>query len=191
MSEGDFNKPWSPEAQAYTTEIRKQQQNGSTSINHNRLSFGIALCEGELFSLQNVYINDDQPIYSGGASSGALSLASSLVEVEDCRLYKGDFVQSQCPILQEINTEHPHPAYRGTAYISFKNWNLKEETTMPNLSFVVQCKTKLYSAMIGNDVNPVGIIHDIMKDYIKIPVDFIDYDNFDTIAAQMESLYSL
>lgn len=85
-------------------------------------SFAILICEGEINSISKVY-----------ADGTEFDLSSV-----DYRLYKGTESQIPDDFMESIEGEGRVPAYRGIAYIVFRNMNLSDYgNRIPSFSFVV------------------------------------------------------
>ncbi|MAK62703.1 MAG: hypothetical protein CMK09_17165 [Ponticaulis sp.] len=106
------------------------------------ISFAVALCEGEVTSVDRVWANG-QPI----------SLASL-----NTRLYRGTETQLADPLIEAV--EGQSPAYRGLAYMVFEDFPLDDYgARLPQLSFeVTRPVSPVNSAPLGALITGVNFI---------------------------------
>ena len=108
------------------------------------MSFAMAICEGEIAEIGRVWLGDE-PID---------------LSQYNFRLYKGDEAQLPDPLIAESSKEQV-PAYRGLAYIVFKEIPLADfEDTIPTFSFEITRKSN-----IKQDAS----VEDLVKSMIIIP----------------------
>ena len=108
------------------------------------MSFAMALCEGEITEIGRVWLGDE------------------LIDLSQYNfsLYKGNETQLPDPLIAGSSTESV-PAYRGLAYIVFKELPLADfEDTIPTFSFEVTRKSN-----IKQDAS----VEDLIKSMIIIP----------------------
>ena len=116
--------------------VTTRNTGGKTSrIKHHHTSYSysislaIAICEGEILSLERIWAND----------------ILLNIDAYKIRLYKGTENQDPDPVIEREEGIESTPAYRGLAYVVFEDLNLSEfGNRLPNFSFEV------ISRAIGN-----------------------------------------
>lgn len=109
--------------------IKKRQGKGGPSITTSgyTITFAVALCAGPILGVSRVWANEKMIVDS-----------STTVKNLPGTLYLGDMTQMPDPTMEAILGSGNVPAYRGTSYIMFKDFDITEYGgVMPSLSFEV------------------------------------------------------
>ncbi len=125
------------------------------------LYIGLVLCEGEIESVEKIYIDDKEVTWTGALTNDtSRSVASSdgnfykdstsLIEV---KAHTGTDAQGQCSLLgQSTNWTSDH-RLRGIAYLSLKfKWNQDAFAGLPNIKALVKGR-KVYNANLDGSVS--------------------------------------
>ena len=100
-------------------------------------SFAIALCEGEIAGIRKIWANG-KLIYNVGADSDIETIIASHSKSASFRVYTGTETQIADSLIQSYIGAANTPAYRGTAYIVFENFQLADfGNRLPNFEFEV------------------------------------------------------
>ena len=124
------------------------------------LYIGLVLCEGEIESIEKIYIDDKEVTWSGALTNDtSRTVASSdgnfykdstsLIEV---KAHTGTEVQGQCSLLGQLDSWTSNHRLRGIAYLSFKfKWNQDAFAGLPNIKALVKGR-KVYNANLDGSV---------------------------------------
>ena len=124
------------------------------------LYIALALCEGEIDSVQKIYVDDKEVTWSGSLDNDtSRTVASSdgnfykdstsLIEV---KVHTGTDVQGQCSLLGQITNWTSNHKLQGIAYLSLKiKWNQDAFSGMPTINALVKGR-KVYNANLDGSV---------------------------------------
>ena len=124
------------------------------------LYIGLVLCEGEIESIEKIYIDDKEVTWSGALTNDtSRSVASSdgnfykdstsLIEV---KAHTGTDAQGQCSLLGQLDSWTSNHRLRGIAYLSLKlKWNQDAFAGLPNIKALVKGR-KVYNANLDGSV---------------------------------------
>ena len=124
------------------------------------LYIGLVLCEGEIESIEKIYIDDKEVTWTGALTNDtSRSVASSdgnfykdstsLIEV---KAHTGTDVQGQCSLLGQLTNWTSDHRLRGIAYLSLKfKWNEDAFAGLPNIKALVKGR-KVYNANLDGSV---------------------------------------
>jgi len=124
------------------------------------LYIALVLCEGEIDSIQKIYIDDKEVTWSGtldndtsrtvASSDGNFYKDStSLIEV---KAHTGTDAQGQCSLLGQVSDWTSNHRLRGIAYLSLKfKWNQDAFQSIPKIQALVKGK-KVYNANLDGSV---------------------------------------
>jgi len=124
------------------------------------LYIGLVLCEGEIESIEKIYIDDKEVTWTGALTNDtSRSVASSdgnfykdstsLIEV---KAHTGTEVQGQCSLLGQLDSWTSDHKLQGIAYLSFKfKWNEDAFAGLPNIKALVKGR-KVYNANLDGSV---------------------------------------
>lgn len=116
-------------------------------------SFAISIHDGEIEDVTRVWA-DGKLIYDMGPSATAESVMASLANIPLFRVYKGDESQLPDPLIQAEMGADEVPAYRGTAYLVFEDFQLADYgNRLPNIT--VEIVSAGASAWVTNQFVPV------------------------------------
>lgn len=116
---------------------KERQGKGGPEVTTERvyMSYAIRICEGEIQSVSKIWENEklvydggstgdflDQPSFIGKFLGGVLGMSAGL----NARIYFGGEDQMPDPTFEAIHGVGNNPAYRGTAYIVFKDKDLTD-----------------------------------------------------------------
>lgn len=98
----------------------------------------VALCEGPIAGVRRMWA-DGKLVYDGTATAGASAVAASQQYINDrVTVYIGDEAQLADPTIEAALGAGNAPAYRGTAYVMFRDLVLTDfGNRIPNLTFEV------------------------------------------------------
>lgn len=98
-------------------------------------TFAIRICEGPIAGVLRIW-EDEKLVYD--VRTGSVIPDETLEYATRCRIYVGDETQLSDPDLEVIHGIGNTPAYRGTAYIVFPNYDLTDRReSIPNYRFEV------------------------------------------------------
>ena len=124
------------------------------------LYIALALCEGEIDSVQKIYVDDKEVTWSGSLDNDtSRTVASSdgnfykdstsLIEV---KVHTGTDVQGQCSLLGQITNWTSNHKLQGIAYLSLKiKWNQDAFAGMPTINALVKGR-KVYNANLDGSI---------------------------------------
>lgn len=100
-------------------------------------SFAVLLCEGPITGIRKIWA-DKTLIYSNGPEANAQTIIASTGLANGITVYLGDETQGADPLIESYVGVGNCPAYRGSAYIVFDNFQLANYgNRIPNLEFEV------------------------------------------------------
>ena len=132
----------------------------TSGSDHEFLYIGLVLCEGEIDSVEKIYIDDKEVTWTGALTNDtSRSVASSdgnfykdstsLIEV---KAHTGTDVQGQCSLLGQLTNWTSDHRLRGIAYLSLKfKWNEDAFAGLPNIKALVKGR-KVYNANLDGSV---------------------------------------
>ena len=132
----------------------------TSGSDHEFLYIGLVLCEGEIDSVEKIYIDDKEVTWTGALTNDtSRSVASSdgnfykdstsLIEV---KAHTGTDVQGQCSLLGQLDSWTSNHKLQGIAYLSFKfKWNQDAFAGLPNIKALVKGR-KVYNANLDGSV---------------------------------------
>ena len=132
----------------------------TSGSDHEFLYIGLVLCEGEIESIEKIYIDDKEVTWTGALTNDtSRSVASSdgnfykdstsLIEV---KAHTGTDVQGQCSLLGQLDSWTSNHKLQGIAYLSFKfKWNQDAFAGLPNIKALVKGR-KVYNANLDGSV---------------------------------------
>ena len=152
------------------------------------LYIALALCEGEIESIEKIYIDDKEVTWSGALTNDtSRTVASSdgnfykdstsLIEV---KAHTGTDAQGQCSLLGQLDSWTTAHKLQGIAYLSFKfKWNQDAFAGLPNIKALVKGR-KVYNANLDGSVTGGSGSHrqgdSSTWEYSDIPVwNLLDY----------------
>ena len=124
------------------------------------LYIALVLCEGEIDSVEKIYIDDKEVTWSGALTNDtSRTVASSdgnfykdstsLIEV---KAHTGTDVQGQCSLLGQLDNWTSNHKLQGIAYLSLKfKWNQDAFAGLPNIKALVKGR-KVYNANLDGSV---------------------------------------
>ena len=162
------------------------------------LYIGLVLCEGEIESVDKIYVDDKEVTWSGALADDTLRTvdssdgnfykdSTSLISV---KCHYGTDSQAQCDLLGTLSSWTSNHRLRGLAYISLKmKWNQDAFSSLPTITALI--KGKKVVAYDGSSVaqtaahsdNPAWCLLDYLTNerYGKgIPIANIDIPSFYT-----------
>jgi len=162
------------------------------------LYIGLVLCEGEIESVDKIYVDDKEVTWSGALADDTLRTvdssdgnfykdSTSLISV---KCHYGTDAQTQCDLLGTLSSWTSNHRLRGLAYISLKmKWNQDAFSSLPTITALI--KGKKVVAYDGSSVaqtaahsdNPAWCLLDYLTNerYGKgIPIANIDIPSFYT-----------
>ena len=162
------------------------------------LYIGLVLCEGEIESVDKIYVDDKEVTWSGALADDTLRTvdssdgnfykdSASLISV---KCHYGTDAQTQCDLLGTLSSWTSNHRLRGLAYISLKmKWNQDAFSSLPTITALI--KGKKVVAYDGSSVaqtaahsdNPAWCLLDYLTNerYGKgIPIANIDIPSFYT-----------
>ena len=116
-------------------------------------SFAISVHDGPIQGVTRAWA-DGKLIYDMSPSAAPESVMASLANIPLFRVYKGDESQSPDPLIQAEMGADDVPAYRGTAYLVFEDFQLADYgNRLPNIT--VEIVSEGVSAWVSNEFEPV------------------------------------
>jgi len=124
------------------------------------LYIALVLCEGEIESVEKIYIDDKEVTWTGALTNDtSRTVASSdgnfykdstsLIEV---KAHTGTDAQGQCSLLGQLDSWTSNHRLRGIAYLSLKlKWNQDAFAGLPNIKALVKGR-KVYNANLDGSV---------------------------------------
>lgn len=106
-------------------------------------SFAVALCEGTIKDFRKIWANG-KLVWDASGSTGIINTgdpfgAQSSGLWAEIRFYPGDFDQLPDPTIEGVMGMGNVPAYRGTAYVVFTDYQLADYgNRIPNLEFLIE-----------------------------------------------------
>ena len=132
-----------------------------TSGTDNEFLFiGLALCEGEIESIEKIYIDDKEVTWTGALTDNTSRTVNSsdgnfykdgasLIEV---KAHLGSDTQTQCSLLGSLTNWTTDHKLQGIAYLSLKfKWNQDAFAGLPNIKALVKGR-KVYNANLDSTV---------------------------------------
>jgi hypothetical protein len=115
---------------------------GGSSQTYNEYTYSISvligLCEGPITGVKRIWFNN-KLVYDAG-STEVTSIAASSLNASNVTIYTGTETQSPDPTFEAIRGVGNCPAYRGLAYLSIANLQLKDYgNALPNIEVEVVC----------------------------------------------------
>lgn len=108
----------------------------STTFSYTQ-HFAIAICEGEITGIRKIWANGTL-IYNISDGADISTVLASNKIADSITVYTGNETQMPDAFIQSLAGEDKTPAFRGTAYAVFKNFQLeKYGNRTPNLEFEV------------------------------------------------------
>lgn len=118
---------------------KKKQRQGKggpvTVTEHVYLTFAVGICEGPIAAVLRIW-EDEKLVYDARTGSGFSQETTKYAQ--GIEIYLGDESQLPDPDLETIHGVGTTPAYRGTAYVVFRNKDLTERRgSIPQFRFEV------------------------------------------------------
>jgi hypothetical protein len=127
---------------AHKEEAGKGGGGGSYTTYTYTVSFGMALCEGPITGVRKVWFNSEL-VYSVADDASFAELKASNDKAAGFKVYVGSETQTADPTYQTVVGAANAPAYRGTAYIVWKDLDVTKYGGIPAVTVeVVQAGTE-------------------------------------------------
>lgn len=144
---------------------RHQQGKGGPVTEEQRVywTFAIRLCEGPIEGVARIW-QDEKLVYD--ITPGSLIPAESAEFGQLFRLYLGDELQLPDPDIEAYRGIGNTPAYRGTAYIVFPNFDLTDRReSIPDFRFEVASSLAAsdYPLIVGTEAYYTGEMTDLTR----------------------------
>ena len=132
----------------------------TSGTDNTYLYMALVLCEGEIDSVQKIYIDDKEVTWSGALTNDtSRTVASSdgnfykdstsLIEV---KAHTGTDAQGQCSLLGQLDSWTSNHRLRGIAYLSLKfKWNQDAFSGIPQVQALIKGR-KVYNANLDGSV---------------------------------------
>jgi len=156
-----------------------------------KLSFAVAFHAGEPY-YDNVIDAGIKALYYGGQEvwSGNAAGGSTYVTIKNrgkINIHGGVSPQATDPL---IDAKTPlTPGYSGIVYATFEDWDLGDAPQLKPIEMLIKNEIENFD-MIGDDVNPAGIVYDMLTDVtyqLSLDSSLVDLANFQAVATVLET----